>query len=397
MKKTKKRSCTCAAYQFPHASGGGACSNRAIPRSRRRFKHSASFAAVPAIGGAPLYQSPSLSTARAQARSLASRTHAPVSVVDEQGNVIATYQPGEANAAGGRKKYRSPIWMGERWIVETPVRAERFSIEKLREMAADGSLTTDGWIRIYATKTKKTAEEAARDWTRSTGGDRTRLVPGPGHASRRDRAGSPRSSSFLPHEGDRSQREPEAFGRYHSDVGYALESLGVHRDDAISLMNSPGMVWLTRGWFNEYDPQTDDGVRRRAKNIFDRSTTRDGIWYAAYGKGKSKTKNRATVSLTAAHDATLARGTRDYEWIVYPNMSNTQQGGEVAIVPSGIVTERGPGKKAWREALRVARSAGPGAGIYSVSRGAWEGWINHKGNYVALHRMNHADAHRRAS
>jgi hypothetical protein len=72
---------------------------------------------------------------------------------------------------------------------------------------------------------------------------------------------------------------------------------------------------------------------------------------------------------------------RNYEFVVYPS---TRHEGEGVKVPGSFASP-----KSLRAAIKVAKDTyGPGAGIYSVTRGAWEGWINHNGRYVSFHRVS---------
>lgn len=67
---------------------------------------------------------------------------------------------------------------------------------------------------------------------------------------------------------------------------------------------------------------------------------------------------------------------RNYEYVVYKSTRHEGKGHEI---PGGYNSL--PAAKAYAKA-----TFGPGAGIYGVSRGAWEGWINHNGRYVSFRR-----------
>lgn len=70
-------------------------------------------------------------------------------------------------------KQRKPWYVSQRWSVET-----------IATLDSPGRFKKGDWIEIYCDATKKQAEEDAARW-RSTHNSPTRVVPGPGHKTRR--------------------------------------------------------------------------------------------------------------------------------------------------------------------------------------------------------------------
>lgn len=76
------------------------------------------------------------------------------------------------------RKYRSPWYVSQRWCVETNTdRVARTHPEPHRHVAK-------GWQPIYCSRSKSKAKADAKAWHAETGQD-VRVVPGPGHKSRR--------------------------------------------------------------------------------------------------------------------------------------------------------------------------------------------------------------------
>lgn len=73
------------------------------------------------------------------------------------------------------RKYLQPWWVSQRWSVEAIARLD----------SPSGTYKKGDWILIYSGETKKKAEQDAREWTARTGA-KTRVIPGPGHKSRRE-------------------------------------------------------------------------------------------------------------------------------------------------------------------------------------------------------------------
>jgi len=84
----------------------------------------------------------------------------------------------------GKHRYRSPMHVSERWVVETPMREPTlYSEEQIQRLRTEGHITPDGWVRIYTNKTRQGAESSAQEWRRMTG-QTARVAPGPGHPRR---------------------------------------------------------------------------------------------------------------------------------------------------------------------------------------------------------------------
>lgn len=64
-------------------------------------------------------------------------------------------------------KYRVPWYVSQRWAVQTP------------------HIKTGEWVDIYTAKDKKKANADAAEWRAKTG-QRTRVVPGAGHKTKRN-------------------------------------------------------------------------------------------------------------------------------------------------------------------------------------------------------------------
>lgn len=76
------------------------------------------------------------------------------------------------------RKYRSPWYVSSQWCVE----ANTDRVSRTNRYPAEHK--PKGWQPIYCTRSKAQARKDAKKWRAETGQD-TRVVPGPGHKSRR--------------------------------------------------------------------------------------------------------------------------------------------------------------------------------------------------------------------
>ncbi len=87
--------------------------------------------------------------------------------------------------------------------------------------------------------------------------------------------------------------------------------------------------------------------------------------------------NTTTLTQIMVGPGMSEKETRRYDYVVYPSMG---------VHGAGVKVE-GHGKAGLEAAKRVAKSMPAwGAGIYNVSRGAFDGYINSNGRYVSTRR-----------
>ena len=72
------------------------------------------------------------------------------------------------------RKYLRPWYVGQRWAVEAIATID----------SPSGTFKRGDWIEIFNDATKKKAQRNAADWSAKMH-TKTRVVPGPGHKSRR--------------------------------------------------------------------------------------------------------------------------------------------------------------------------------------------------------------------
>jgi hypothetical protein len=139
--------------------------NRIVPRAKRRFPPSEYFTAVAMDTGGTAhraYQGPSLSTARVKAKIAASQWRMPVTVVDQQWNEIATYQPGDANHAV-EKRMRADGWvyLGGLTDKSFPIGSNRYQVTSI-DRSQSPAFTDHGGVGSFDTA-KNVADRILRE------------------------------------------------------------------------------------------------------------------------------------------------------------------------------------------------------------------------------------------
>lgn len=154
------------------------------------------------------------------------------------GILESSRDPSKTRLVKSKKKYRAPIYMSSRWAVET---LDRYGSGK--------------WLTIYTSKTKAKAMQDAKNWTKETG-QKTRVVPGEGHATRRDPTNANRNEQIQRKKAQRDHlpTSPGGFNVYlpmfrttdgnwiSIDSGFQELEPAKKRADAIRREGSPSRV-----------------------------------------------------------------------------------------------------------------------------------------------------------
>lgn len=90
--------------------------------------------------------------------------------------------------------------------------------------------------------------------------------------------------------------------------------------------------------------------------------------YNAWKAGEDPSDHRAT---RGARNRSSHTATRNHDYVVYRH---------VRVEGEGLIVH-GMGKPALRSAVAMAKTYGPGAGVYSISKGSFVGYITDSGRW----------------
>ncbi len=158
-------------------------------------------------------------------------------------------------------------------------------------------------------------------------------------------------------------------------------------DSNSSIKSGYGVRLSARGYMDATDWEVYGSKKEAIKRGRELARESEGEDYATKKKSFTRATKKSPAQLDREIDEVLGRkhggrahstiATRDYEYVVYPEPSHRHAERTVKVP-----YRKGRGPYDLTDAKRVAKEMGPPAAIYSVSKGAFVGYIHGNGRFV---------------